>query len=187
MKNYVYICSPLRGDFEKNIENAIAYCRAAFRLGYIPIAPHIYFTQFVDDENDAERKIAMRTGAEMLLACSEVWVFGLNDPSEGMLEEIALARKHGIPVKDGMEMIWKNTMEIRLKPETSRAEIEALIKAIGDAPAHITIEEGKQYDITFCDYGIGDWSGGRHGSVGRVQRDAFKQQKQEGRRWRILI
>lgn len=174
MNNFIYICSPLRGDYEKNIENAIAYCKAAFRLGYIPIAPHIYFTRFVDDRNIEERRIAMRTGREMLLACSEIWVFGLDNPSEGMLEEIALARRNGIPVKDGEEMIWKNTMEIKLKPETSRAEIEALIKAIGDAPAHITIEGGNQYDITFCNHSTRDRSGGGNGSTGCVRCDAIK-------------
>lgn len=139
MNNFIYICSPLQGDYEKNTENEISYCRAAFRLGYIPIAPHIYFPRFVDDRNCAERRIAMRAGKEMLLVCSEVWAFGIDDPSEGMLEELALARKHGIPVKNGMEMIWKDVKEIKIKPETSNAEFEALMKAIGEGPVNITI------------------------------------------------
>lgn len=45
----VYICSPLAGDMVKNQENARTYCRFAVDAGCVPIAPHIYFTQFMND------------------------------------------------------------------------------------------------------------------------------------------
>ena len=107
MKKLVYICSPLRGDYEKNIDNAATYSRMAFRKGYIPITPHLYFTRFMDDTNSKERSMAMSAGLQLLLMCSEVWVFGLDHPSEGMQAEIAFAIRHGIPIKDGMAMISK--------------------------------------------------------------------------------
>ena len=46
-KKLVYICSPCRGDVEKNIEKAQRYCREAVELwdDVIPIAPHVYFTR----------------------------------------------------------------------------------------------------------------------------------------------
>ena len=106
-KPMVYICSPLRGDYDKNIDNATSYSRAAFIRGYIPITPHIYFTRFLNDENSKERSMAMNAGLQLLLMCSEVWVFGLDHPSEGMQAEIAFAIRHGIPIKDGMAMISK--------------------------------------------------------------------------------
>lgn len=105
MKKLVYICSPCRGDYEKNIDNAATYSRAAFRKGYIPITPHLYFTRFMDDTNDKERSMAMAAGSQLLLMCSEVWVFGLDHPSEGMQAEIALAIRHGIPIIDGDEIL----------------------------------------------------------------------------------
>lgn len=105
MKKLVYICSPCRGDYEKNIDNAATYSRAAFRKGYIPITPHLYFTRFMDDTNDKERSMAMDAGLQLLLTCSEVWVFGLDHPSEGMQAEIALAIRHGIPIIDGDEIL----------------------------------------------------------------------------------
>ena len=46
-----YICSPCRGDYEKNIIKAQEYCREAMNDGLLPLAPHVYFTQFVDDSN----------------------------------------------------------------------------------------------------------------------------------------
>lgn len=105
MKKKIYICSPCRGDYEKNIDNAITYSGICFRMGYIPVTPHIYFTRFTDDNNSKERDMAMSAGAQLLLECSEVWVFGLDHPSEGMQAEIALAIRHGIPVRDGEEIL----------------------------------------------------------------------------------
>ena len=105
MKKLVYICSPLRGDYDKSIDNAIEYSGAAFRAGYIPITPHIYFTRFADDANSKERSMAMSAGLQLLHMCSEIWVFGLDHPSEGMQAEIAEAIRSGIPIKDGEKMI----------------------------------------------------------------------------------
>lgn len=149
VKNFVYICSPLRGDYDKNTENAIAYCAAAFRNGYIPIAPHIYFPRFVDDRNAKERSMAMSAGKQMLLACSEVWVFGLDHPSEGMQEEIALAVRHGIPIRDGNEMILRDIREIKMRPMTAE-EIEKFKKMLAECPiGSITSgEEGVACHIT---------------------------------------
>lgn len=105
MKKKIYICSPCRGDYEKNIDNAATYSGICFRMGYIPVTPHIYFTRFMDDTNSKERSMAMEASKQLLLECSEVWVFGLDHPSEGMQEEIALAIRHGIPVRDGEEIL----------------------------------------------------------------------------------
>lgn len=103
-KKMVYICSPCRGDYEKNIDNAAMYSHQAFALGYIPIAPHIYFTRFMDDTNSKERSMAMSAGMQLLHLCDEVWVFGLDNPSEGMRAEIAEAIRSGIPIRDGEQM-----------------------------------------------------------------------------------
>lgn len=47
----VYICSPLAGDMEKNIEKARHYCAFAAAQGYIPFAAHLFFPQFLSDRN----------------------------------------------------------------------------------------------------------------------------------------
>ena len=51
----VYICSPYSGDMENNIAAARRYSRFAVEQGYIPIAPHLLFPQFLDDDNPKER------------------------------------------------------------------------------------------------------------------------------------
>lgn len=41
----VYIASPLRGDYDTNIRNAVKYCRLAAESGVLALAPHIIFSQ----------------------------------------------------------------------------------------------------------------------------------------------
>lgn len=128
MKKKIYICSPCRGDYENNIENAITYSGICFRVGYIPVTPHIYFTRFMNDDNIEERLEAMSAGSQLLLECSEVWVFGIDNPSEGMQAEIELAKVHGIPVRDGKEVLREINKMAELKrkiawpPEGRRPE-----------------------------------------------------------------
>ena len=53
----VYICSPYAGgDKEQNIANAQRYCRYAVDSGFLPLAPHLYFPQFMDESNKDERE-----------------------------------------------------------------------------------------------------------------------------------
>jgi len=83
----VFICSPLRGDYQKNIENAKKYSRMAVLEGYIPITPHIYLTQFLDDKVKKERELALKINLELMDLCDEMWVFG-NEITDGMRKEI---------------------------------------------------------------------------------------------------
>lgn len=61
----VYICSPCRGDYENNIQRAKEYSRAAVEKGVIPVTPHIYLTQFMDDNVPEERELALKIGSEL--------------------------------------------------------------------------------------------------------------------------
>jgi hypothetical protein len=92
----VYIASPMRGDIEGNLRKAAAYCRAAAEAGVIPIAPHLYFSAYLDDRNQDERAAGMSMGLQLLRKCDELWVFGT--PSEGMRAEIKLAERLKKPV-----------------------------------------------------------------------------------------
>ena len=94
----VYICSPLSGAVEVNQENARRYCRFAVDNGYIPLAPHIYFTQFMDDRIAKERELALFMDIVLLSKCSELWVFG-DTISKGMAIEIEKAKRKGQPIR----------------------------------------------------------------------------------------
>ena len=59
----IYVCSRLAGDIENNIEKAKIYARfVTNECGSIPIAPHIYFTQFLDDTVPEERAFGTMAG-----------------------------------------------------------------------------------------------------------------------------
>lgn len=89
---FVYICSAYRGDVDNNVEKARHYSRVAIENGYIPITPHIYFTQFLNDENAYERELGIELALKLLGICSEVWVFG-KEVTSGMQKEIRIAKR----------------------------------------------------------------------------------------------
>lgn len=90
----VYICSPYSGDIERNTENARRYSRFAVDQHCLPITPHIYFTQFMNDTIPDERETALFMNLVLMSKCAELWVFG-DVISKGMKAEIDRAkRKH---------------------------------------------------------------------------------------------
>jgi hypothetical protein len=94
----IYICSPYRGDVERNTELARGYSKFAVCKGAIPITPHLVFPQFLDDDNEADRKHAIRMNLILLDRCEEIWVFG-DRISEGMATEIERAKKRNMIIK----------------------------------------------------------------------------------------
>ena len=104
----VYICSPLRpvspdvsahpDELKANIRLACdAYTFAAVR-GFIPIAPHLYFPQYLDDNKPMERTLGMNMGLELLRKCEALWIVS-HRISYGMSAEIKEAQKYSIQVK----------------------------------------------------------------------------------------
>ena len=85
---FAYICSPYRDNPRVNVMRARQYCKFAVSKGRIPIAPHLYFPQFMSEV--AEREKAMSMNFALLKLCGEVWVFG-DRITEGMAAEIAHA------------------------------------------------------------------------------------------------
>ena len=88
----VYICSPFAGDIEKNVVATRTYSRFAVEQGYIPIAPHLLFPQFLNDSDQKERELGLFFGNAIMSKCSEVWVFG-SHISSGMEAEIKRAKR----------------------------------------------------------------------------------------------
>lgn len=94
-KNYpplVYIASPFAGDIEYNTSRAKGYCRFAVSKGCIPLAPHLLYPQFMDDEDKEQREQGIRFALILLAKCDELWVFG-DKISAGMSREIAKAKR----------------------------------------------------------------------------------------------
>lgn len=106
----VYICSPYasQGERKQNVANAITYSRMAITRGCLPIAPHVFYTQMLNDDIEEERAAGLALGMELLKGCDEIWVFG--SVKGGMIAEVQKAGELGIKVvfmlKNGGEWTW---------------------------------------------------------------------------------
>lgn len=92
----IYICSPYSGDIKKNTEKAKEYCRFAVENGNVPIAPHLLFPQFIDEES--ERELALQMDLLLLERCDEIWIFG-EEVTSGMRAEITYAKNKEIKAR----------------------------------------------------------------------------------------
>lgn len=95
----VYIASKYAGDTEQNTADAIQYCRAAVKAGYIPIASHLLYPKILDDSDEKERALGLLFGQVLLAVCDEAWFIGAKDAdgniqmSSGMKAEYREARR----------------------------------------------------------------------------------------------
>lgn len=94
----VYICSPFSGDVEENVKKARRYSHFAVDEGYIPLAPHLLFPQFLNDNDMIEREMGIHFGNVLMSHCAEVWVFG-EYISSGMSAEIDRAKRKGYKLR----------------------------------------------------------------------------------------
>lgn len=99
----VYICAPLRGDVEKNIEFARQKAQEVFQMGDIPVCPHLMFPPIADPENPEQDQSAREMGLRLVAVCQQVNVYGQN-LTDGMLAEIEHAARLGIEVKADQEL-----------------------------------------------------------------------------------
>ena len=110
----IYVCSALRGNVDENIRKARGFCEYVAReYQAIPIAPHIYLTQFLNDENAEDREFGLKAGLSLLSVSDELWYFG-DQVTQGMADEICYALGHDIPVKYVPEHQYENYLSERM-------------------------------------------------------------------------
>ena len=97
MMKKVYICAPLGGDVESNLERVKRYTRYALMCGTAPVVPHFY-ALCLNDNDQTERKIGLAAGLGMLWFCDELWVFGQNI-TEGMKQELQFCKHLNIKTR----------------------------------------------------------------------------------------
>lgn len=99
MRPRVFLASPFSGDVEKNVAYARECMADSVRRGEAPFVPHLLFTQVLDDTKPEERKEGIQCGLPYLLASTKLVTYEDLGVSYGMLEEIAVADRMGIPVE----------------------------------------------------------------------------------------
>lgn len=103
-----------------------AVCEYVLRQNCIPINPFRIFDYFLGDRVD--RNLIRNGNNEMISRCDELWVFGLI--SDGVLFEIYLCRKLGIPVRffnietRASEIYELKEDEVKFEPEIHARQIK---------------------------------------------------------------
>lgn len=98
----VYIISRYRAKTSRqqefNLGVARYFARQVVKEDKLPIVPHIYFTQFMDDSDEDERKCGLSLGIHALKQCDEFLLVVIDgNISEGMQKEIEVVLRLGIP------------------------------------------------------------------------------------------
>ena len=97
MKKKVYICAPLGGNVQENLERATRFARYALQSGVAPVVPHFY-ALCLDDADFKQREVGMSAGQSLLWFCDEMWIFG-DEVSAGMEEEIRFCKNMKIKTR----------------------------------------------------------------------------------------
>ena len=71
-RKLVFICAPLRGDVEKNIEFARQKAQKVFADGDIPVCPHLLFPPVADPTDPAQDEKARAMGLRLLESCQQI-------------------------------------------------------------------------------------------------------------------
>lgn len=102
MSTTVYICSPFRAkDSEQqklHIDYAKELSRRCVLKGFSVITPHLYYTNFLDDDDELERKMGLESARNLILKCDYMAIGFKYGVSEGMRAEIEFAYRHHIPI-----------------------------------------------------------------------------------------
>lgn len=101
-----YVCSKYRAnnevELQQHIQDAVDACRKVHEKGNIPIAPHLYWPRFLNDNDPQDRDYGIAAGLEALARCDEMIVIIRQEGpesewiSQGMQAEIDAAAKMGI-------------------------------------------------------------------------------------------
>ena len=104
---YCYVCSPYKGNLFKRIRNkmyARQLTKKAINLGFVPITPHLYITEVLNDNKREERKLGTELSLKLLELCDVIIIGGKYGISEGMAAEIEFAKKTEKIIGKGL--IW---------------------------------------------------------------------------------
>jgi hypothetical protein len=91
----VYVCHPFSDNPEVNIGKVRVICRALAEESVVPIAPHLFVPQLLDEET--ERDKALKLCLELIELSDEVRVYG-GKVTEGMRREMEHADEKRVPI-----------------------------------------------------------------------------------------
>lgn len=109
----IAVLSPLRGRTpDERLDNELraeAICRDIALDGDCPMATHLLFSRFLNDDDPAERAAGIACGQALQAMCDEVRAYPRGDGAltEGMMQDIRAAWRRG----QGVEVHVNGTVE----------------------------------------------------------------------------
>lgn len=108
----VYICSRYRAPTNQKFQEQLAHTKEISRevalAGHEVITPHLYYTQFLDDNIKEERLAGTKSAIKLLDVCDAIFVSIKDKVSEGMEAEIQAAKQKNMKIR-----YFKNMNELK--------------------------------------------------------------------------
>lgn len=92
----VFVCSPFKNN-PASLRMTKQYCRRLALEGDLPIAPHLYLPQFLNDDVEKERNVGMNYGRRLMSFCTRIDILEDEGISTGMEGDIEWAETLGLP------------------------------------------------------------------------------------------
>ena len=93
----VYVESPYAGNVAENLAYLKLCLIQVITEGHNPYASHLFFTQFLDDNDPVQRKVGITLGNQWRLYCEETHFFVDLGWSAGMQEAYAMCYANNYP------------------------------------------------------------------------------------------
>ena len=98
----IYVCSPYRAKDKTQFERQKDYTKLVSRevvlAGHEAITPHMYYPDFLNDNDPRERKIGMKSALRLLDVCDAILVNTQLNISDGMKKEIEYAKQKDMKI-----------------------------------------------------------------------------------------
>ncbi len=100
----VYIATPYRAETKHQFEEQLKYtkylAREQVQHGNDVIVPHLYYPQFLNDDDEVERNLGMLSAKNVIRKCDLVLVGLKHGISSGVRAEMIFAEQHNIPLRE---------------------------------------------------------------------------------------
>lgn len=108
----IYVCTPK--EETKNPAQTKFICYLIAKHGHVPIAPRLYFPQFI--HHGTEQLVS-----QLLSLCDQMWVVG--PTTDAMKDEMEMALREHIPIEHFINMeVMSNLLENGVVPEDASSE-----------------------------------------------------------------
>lgn len=113
MKPLVYIASPLSGDVEQNLEFARKACRFAIEQEVTPFAPHLLYTQMLDDNSPATASSASTWATRCWNCATSCGSAATASAKAWRMKKNWQSSSASLSIKSMQRIFWKSTSQLR--------------------------------------------------------------------------